>query len=292
MRIENPRSGNTGAINTSTRNIPAKSPTVTNKLSILPTLNIQSNAMLPHIKILSLWEIAHYWHDCDPRVSQTHHLPLKVRDTLLVFATEFGSSLNIRVEQSKAYLLEAINHAPRLTARHYRHSFKKSIESKVFGKRFFSKMYLTRSQLARWCLNNNEELPKFWFPDNDKFPYIAEGDLSNEITAGGRYKVQLLYDDRPKPSSSAAPQEQPIAATVNENAVKAAQASHAATNAIKDRFIHFFNEEGQNCPSKKAAAEYFFDTLHETQEKLLFSNREAAVRTLLDALRAHKKKTK
>ena len=68
--------------------------------------------MLPHVKILSLWEIAHYWHDYDPRVSQTHHLPLKVRDTLLVFATEFGSSLNIRVEQSKAYLLDAINYVP------------------------------------------------------------------------------------------------------------------------------------------------------------------------------------
>ncbi len=248
--------------------------------------------MLPHIKILSLWEIAHYWHDCDPRVSQTHHLPLKVRDTLLVFSMEFGSSLSLRVEQNKAWLLDGIHAAPRFTARHYRHSFKKAIDNKVFGKRFFSKIYFSRSQLARWCLSKNETLPKFWFPDNDKFPYIAEGDLSDEITAGGRYKVQLLYDDRPKPSSSKAPQEQPITATVNENAVKAAQASHAATNAIKDRFIHFFSEEGQNCPSKKAAAEYFFDRLHEKQEKLLFSNREAAVRTLLDALRAHQKKAK
>lgn len=195
--------------------------------------------MLAHVKILSLWEIAHYWHDYDPRISQTHHLPLKVSDALLVLSMEYGSSLNLRVEQDKAYLLEIINKAPRFTARHYRHSFKKAIDRKVFGKRFYSKIYLSRSQLARWCINNNEPLPKFWFPDNDKFPYIAEGDLSDEISMGGRYKVQLLYDDRVKPSGEPS-QEQLIVATVNENAIRAANAKHASRNAIKARFIGFY----------------------------------------------------
>ena len=248
--------------------------------------------MLAHVKVLSLWEVAHYWHDFDPRVSQTHHLPLKVRDTLLVFSMEFGSSLSIRVEQDKAYMLEIYNAAPRFTARHYRHSFKNAIDKKVFGKRFFSNMFITRSQLARWCISKNESLPKFWFPDNDKFPYNADGDISDEITANGRYKVQLLYDDRTIPSSSEAPQVQPIVATVNENAVKAAQASHAAMNAIKEKFIHFFSEETQNYPSKKAAAEQFYSTLHEAQEKLLFASEEAATRTLLDALRSSEKNNK
>lgn len=248
--------------------------------------------MLVHVKILSLWEVAHYWNDCDPRTSLTHQLPLKVRDTLLVFAIEFRNSLSIRVEKEKAYQLEIINKAPRFTARHYRHMFKKAIDRRVFGKRFFSKMYISRSQFARWCVKNNEPLPKFWFPDNNKFPYKAEGDISDEISDGGRYLVQLLYDDRPKATNGKADKEQPIATTVNENAVKAANASHAATNAIKDRFIHFYNEEGQNCPSRKAAAEYFFDTHIEVKEQLLFASRDTAVRTLLDALRASKKKSK
>lgn len=239
-----------------------------------------------------MWEVAHYWHDCDPRVSQTHHLPLKVRDTLLVFSQEFGNSLSIRVEQDQAYKLEIYKAAPKLTARHYRHSFKNAIDKKVFGKRFFSKMFITRSQLARWCISKNEPLPKFWFPDNDKFPYKAEGNLTDEITANGRYKVQLLYDDREKPTSSESPQEQPIAATVNENAAKAARASHAATNAIKASFIRFYDKEGQICPNKKAAAKYFFDTLLKTQEQLLFASKDTAVRTLLDALRSHQKKSK
>lgn len=248
--------------------------------------------MLAHIKTLSIWEIAHYWNDLDPRASTTHKLPLKVRDTLLVLAGWCGKKLAYRVEHDKAYKYEIYKQAPRFTARHYRHTIQKAIDNKVFGKRFFSHMYISRSQLARLCVANNQPLPEFWFPDNEKFPYSAIGDISDETTVDGRYKLILIYDDT-EPSTADTENEQVTAATVSSNAVKAAQASHAPTNAIKDRFIHFFfSEEGQNCPSKKAAAEYFYDTLHETQEKLLFANREAAVRTLLDALRSHQKKAK
>lgn len=244
--------------------------------------------MLVHVKNLSLWEIAHYWHDFDPRTTKTHHLPLKVRDTLLVLSMTYSKKLSVRVEVEKAYLLELIGHAPRFTARHYKQSFKKAMDNKIFGKQFYSRMFLTRSQLARWCVEHNEPLPKFWFPDNEKFPYDATGDLADEITVGGRYKVMMLYDDTVKPSSEAS-QDQPIVATVNENAVKAANAKHASRNAIKSRFISFYQSEGSNHPSKTASAEHFYDSLDDKQEKLLFENKDAAIRTLLDALRAHLK---
>lgn len=247
--------------------------------------------MLVHVKNMSLWEVAHYWHDCDPRESKTHHLPLKVRDTLLVLSMTYSKKLCLRVEHDKAYLLELIGHAPRFTARHYKHSFKKAIDNKVFGKQFYSRMFITRSQLARWCLQHNEPLPKFWFPDNEKFPYDTTSDLSDEITVGGRYKLMMLYDDTAKPSGEPS-QDQPIAATVNENAVKAANAKHARRNAIKARFISFCQTEGSNHPSKTASAEHFFDSLDEKQERLLFDNKDAAIRTLLDALRTHLKEAK
>lgn len=221
----------------------------------------------------------------------THQLPLKVRDTLMVLSTWCGKKVAFRVEREKAYLQEILKKTPRFTARHYRHSFKKAIDNKVFGKRFFSNMFISRSQLARQCVAHNESLPKFWFPDNEKYPYDTTGDLNDEVSVGGRYKLILIYDDTEKPSDKSK-NEQPIAVTVGSNAVKAAQASHAATNAIKDRFIRFFSEEGQNCPSKKAAAEYFYNTLLEMREQLLFVSKDAAIRTLLDALRANKKKTK
>lgn len=246
--------------------------------------------MLVHVTILSLWEIAHYWHDCDPRESKTHNLPLKVRDTLLVLSINFGKKLSLRAEQNKAYLLEILNQAPRFTARHYRQTFNKSIDSKIFGKRFFSKMFVTRSQLGRWCMKHKEPLPNFWFPDNDKYPFKETGDISDEITAYGRYKVQLLYDDTVTESDDPG-QGQSVVTSVNENAVRAANAKHASTNKIKERFIAFYREQGSNYSGKKSAAESFFDSLDEQKEKLLFLGKEQATRTLLDALRATLKGT-
>lgn len=250
-----------------------------------------ADTMLAHIKNLSIWEIAHYWHGYDPRESKTHHLPLKVRDTLLVLSMTYSKKLCLRVEIEKAYMLEFIGYAPRFTARHYRHSFKKAIDNKVFGKQFFSRMFITRSQLGRWCIEHNEPLPQFWFPDNEKFPFNATGDLSEEITAGGRYKLILLYDDTVNHSDEPS-QEQPIVATVNENAIRAAKAKHAQRNAIKERFISFYQTEGDNYPSKTDSAGHFFDTLDKHKEQLLFNTKETAIRTLLDALRAHLKKSK
>lgn len=247
--------------------------------------------MLVHVKTLSVWEIAHYWHGLDPRESTTHRLPLKVRDTLLVLSMWCGKKLAYRVEHENVLRMEILKNAPRFTARHYRHTIKKAIDSKVFGKRFFSNMHVARSQLARLCISNNQPLPEFWFPDNEKYPYAATGDISEETTVGGRYKLILLYDDTEEPSGKLE-NEQQVAATVSNNAVKAAQASHAATNAIKDRFICFYIDEGQDHPSRTAAAAHFFDSLHDLKEKTLFAHKEAAVRTLLDALRAHQKLAK
>lgn len=247
--------------------------------------------MLVHLKTLSLWEVAHYWHNIDPRESTSHRLPLEVRDTLLVLSMWCGKKLAYRVEHESTLRMEILKELPRYTARHYRHTIKKAIDSKVFGKRFFSNMHVSRSQLARLCVSNNEPLPKFWFPDNDKYPYAATGDISEETTVGGRYQLVLIYDDS-KPTTNEAENDQEIAATVSSNAVKAAQASHAPINAIKDRFIQFFVSEGENHPSKKAAAEYFFGSLHELKEQTLFAHKESAVRTLTDALRDYQKKNK
>jgi len=153
---------------------------------------------LVHIKTLSLWEIAHYWHDLDPRESTTHKLPLKAQNTLRVLSMWCGKKLAYRVENDKAYLLEIYQRVPRYTARHYRNTFKKAVDNKLFGKQFFSRLNISRSQLARLCLQHNEPLPDFWFPDNDKFPYDLTGDLNDEVTAEGLYKLILIYDDSEK----------------------------------------------------------------------------------------------
>lgn len=248
--------------------------------------------MIVHVKSLSLWEIAHYWHGLDPRQSTTHRVPLKARDTLLVLAMWCSKKIAYRVEREKSYLMEALKQAPRFTARHYRSTFKKAIDSKVFGKQFFSSLRIGRSQLARLCIQHNEPLPEFWFPDNEKYPFLMAGDVG-ELTANGRYELILIYDDSDEPAENTAP-EHPISVTVtvNENAVKAAQASHAPINAIKARFVSFHESEGHTFKSKAAAARSFFDSLHDTEEKLLFDHKDAATRTLLDALREYRKNAK
>lgn len=242
--------------------------------------------MLVHIKNLSIWEIAHYWHDCDPRKTGTHSLPLNVRDTLLVLATSYSKKLFLRVDKEKLFMLDVYNKSARLTGRHYRHTFKKAIDNKVFGKRFFSNMFITRSQLAHWCIEHKESMPKFWFPDNEKFPYQPAGDLQDEITVGGRYKLVLLYDYSEKSNQEPQQPHTSGVATVSENAVKAANMKHASTNLIKSRFIDFNLTRAAEFSSKAESARIFFDSL-ESKERLLFVSKESAVRTFTDALRQH-----
>lgn len=202
-----------------------------------------------------------------------------------------GKKLAFRVEHEKAYLVEVLREASRFTARHYRQSFKKAVDSKVFGKQFFSKIVVTRSHLARLCLEHNEPLPKFWFPDNEKYPFDSADGWLDEMTAGGRYALISIYDDTPDVSDN--PQrEQTTAVTVTSNAVRAAKAKHAGTNEIKSRFIRFFKGEGDGYPNKRSAAKHFFKVGLIEKERLLFLGEEAAIRTLLDALRADKKPSK
>lgn len=241
--------------------------------------------MLVHIKTLSIWEIAHYWHDCDPRKTGTHSLPLNVRDTLLVLATSYSKKLFLRVDKEKLFMLDVYNKSARLTGRHYRHIFKKAIDNKVFGKRFFSNMFITRSQLAHWCIDHKEPMPKFWFPDNEKYPYEANDNLQDEITVGGRYKLVLLYDYSEKPIESESQANSGVA-TVNENAIKAANAKHASTNAIKARYVDFYLSHTDQFASKADAARKFFNTLP-SKEQLLFVSEESATRTFTAALRKH-----
>jgi len=124
----------------------------------------------------------------------------------------------------------------------------------------------------------------------DELPQVLEYIMAHRL-----HEVASALLDKPL---GQAPAEQPSdnseneQATVSQNAAKAAQAKHSRTNEIKARFIQFFEAEGQNFPSKKAAASSFFDSLHDIQEKLFFDHKDAAVRTLLNALRDHEKKRK
>jgi hypothetical protein len=243
--------------------------------------------MLVHVKTLSLWEIAHYWHDCDPRLSSTRQIPLKVRDTLLVLTKTSSCKISLYVEKHRAYLLKLFSYIQQIATECFLQNLQESIDKKVFDKRLFNCMLMTRNELARWCIENNEPLPKFWFPDNDKYPYDLEGD---EMVDSERYEFILIHDETKKTVTNSVIKPK-VTPTVSSNAIKAANAKHAGTNAIKDRFICFYLAESSKYPSKKATAENFFNSL-DKREQLSFSTCETAARTFLDALRKHEKQTK
>lgn len=245
--------------------------------------------MLVHVKTLSLWEIAHYWHDCDPRTSSTHQIPLKVRDTLLVLIKTPNKKFSVFVEKRNAYLLKLFRCIQEICTESFLQNLQKSIDQKAFDKRLFNGMFLTRNALARWCIENNEPLPKFWFPDNNKYPYDLDDD--EEIENSERYKFLVVYDGTKK-ADSELEVKQPTPITVNNNATKAAKAKHAPTNAIKDKFISFYQIEGNKYPSKTAAAKHFFNSLDKQKEQLLFNTCETAKRALLEALREYEKQIK
>ncbi len=243
--------------------------------------------MLVHIKTLSLWEIAHYWHDCDPRLSSTHQIPLKVRDTLLVLAKTSNNKVFVFVEKHRAYLLKLFSYIQQISTECYLQNLQESIDKKVFDKRLFNCMLMTRNELACWCIENNEPLPKFWFPDNDKYPYDLDDD---EMVDSEYYEFLLIYDGTKKTVSESIIKPN-AALTVSSNAAKAANAKHAGTNALKNRFISYYLAESSKYPSKKATAEHFFNSL-DKREQLSFNTCETATRTFLNALRKHEKQAK
>lgn len=244
--------------------------------------------MLAHVKTLSLWEIAHYWHDCDPRASTTHQIPLKVRDTLLVLIKTPDKKISVFVEKRNSFLFKLLRYVQESCTEYFLANLQKSIDKKIFDKSLFSNMFLSRNALARWCIENKEPLPKFWFPDDTRYPYDLEDD---ELIENSQRFEFLDVHDGTKKTDSVLEVKQSTPISINSNAVRAANAKHAQTNTIKSRFIIFHLSECKNYSSKKAVAEYFFATL-DKREQLLFTSCETATRAFLDALRKHEKQVK
>ena len=112
--------------------------------------------MLMHVNTLSLWEIAHYWHDCDPRISTTHQIPLKVRDTLLVLIKAPNKQFSVFVEKRRAYLLKLLSYIQEICTESFLQNLQNSIDRKLFNKCLFNSMLMSRNTFARWCIENNE----------------------------------------------------------------------------------------------------------------------------------------
>lgn len=139
------------------------------------------------------------------------------------------------------------------------------------------------------CLLSEPSLEDFALSSDESRTAKEVDELPDVLRYIEEHNLESLITEKPADESA---NEQPIVATVSSNAVKAANVKHAPKNAIKDKFIQFYQTDGSKFSGKKAAATHFFDSLDEKQEKLQFNSKDAAIRTLLDALRKHLKEGK
>lgn len=139
------------------------------------------------------------------------------------------------------------------------------------------------------CLLSEPSLEDFALSSNESRIAKEVDELPNVLRYIEEHNLESLITEKPADEPT---NEQPIVATVSSNAVKAANVKHAPKNAIKEKFIQFYQTDGSKFSGRRAAATHFFDSLDEKQEKLQFNSKDAAIRTLLDALRKHLKKEK
>lgn len=210
--------------------------------------------MLVHVNTLSLWEIAHYWHDCDPRASNTHQIPLEVRDTLLVLIKTPNKKFSVFVEKRKAYLFKFFRYIQEVCTESFLQNLQKSIEKKLFDKRLFNSMLITRNTLACWCIENNEPLPKFWFPDNDKYTYDLE---NQEMEDADRYEFLLVYDGVKK-TNSESEVKQPVSLSVSSNAIKAAKVKPGESVNF-NKLVALRSAFGVNCAESAMHLKAFYN---------------------------------
>ncbi len=158
------------------------------------------------------------------------------------------------------------------------------LEGKMIPRKFLHSGLVSNPSLEDFAMPAGSPIAR----EVDEFPevlkYIEFNQLENLISVTNPYSV--LSDNA---IVNTQVDLQPIIVTVTNNASKAAKARHAQKNSIKDRFILFYQAESAKFSTMKAAAENFFDSLDEKTEKLQFDSKDAAVRTLLDALRDFRK---
>jgi hypothetical protein len=220
---------------------------------------------------LSLWEIAHRWHNADPFHSKTiADIPLDVKDTLRNLAAEVYYE---RLYSSLLLKYEANTHKPvfkrnwpffwkktwlHLPVSHYEKEFKAAINNK-FDPSFLQSVMISFWELEYWCNEFQIPFPDFWIRSIDRngtkapFPgaivFIQEEDESDSEDhkfSGEKFK--------------------------SEKHSQAAHKSHDKKNQLKRRCVQFsLTEKGSN----NQIALRFYDSLSE-QEKTLSSAQNAA----------------
>ncbi len=240
----------------------------------------ETGLMTLYIDELSIWEIAHRWHNADPSHSETvKDIPLEVKDTLRNLATEvyheeLYSTLLLEREAERGILKPYFKrNFPFFWKKtwyfvpvsHYTKEFEAVINNDI-DPTFLKSIMIPHWELEYWCRENQIPFPDFWrrsitMEGNEApSPYFAEFSIDEDNTTIDGEK------------------------TKSESHQRAAYSRHEPANALKREFIQF--AEGRDGSLNKLAGQFYKSLPEEKKKKLIPSNAE---RTLSQALSKYRR---
>lgn len=153
--------------------------------------SIQGARGLTTFIALSVWEIAHRWHNLDPNATDPKNLPLPVQDTLRSLCQDlvrqaipagdpggedFGVTFTFPKYDAwyKAANADerAFGYWAALDMHTQRHretvaGLERCVEQRVYDRQKLDSVYVTIFSLERFCKLNYLPKPEFWFPGDD-----------------------------------------------------------------------------------------------------------------------------
>lgn len=213
-----------------------------------------------YLELLSVWEIAHRWHDVDQDATDPAKLPVPVKESMRELMFALNVCLNPYDAQSEEIQREYLWFGfPKTT---FAKRLEADLNSGKFDKDFLQSTFIRRNELPKWLRTREIVLPSFWYSaaEVEQSRRAIEGPASKEVRAIA-----------PKANTS-------------EKARKAALKRHEPVQRIKDQLYEFYNasrESGREL-SQAEAVRRFMDTCDPESLRLLSPTN--AERTLKDAL--------
>lgn len=228
---------------------------------------------------LSIWEIAHRWHNADTSHSKTiADIPLEVKDTLRnltaeVYYENLYSTLPLEREAengiNKPFFTRNYPYFWKKTwyfvpVSHYTTEFKAVMKNEI-DPVFLQSVMIPHWELEYWCKEYQVPFPEFWVRS------VAFGGNKAPFPNA----TEFVQDEESDTNHNEAKDEK----TKSENHRHAANVRHEPVNQLKRECVKFsLGKEGSNAEIVKK----FLNSLPNERKKILSENN--AVRTLSEAL--------
>lgn len=125
--------------------------------------------MSPIPKYLSLWELAHRWHDAVPSTTDDSSVTREIRDTLLTLIEGVVSSKINVYDVSVAWIVDGEKkHSPALyefPVEEVPQEFEEMFNSSIFHRDILQTYCMSVEGVFYWCMRDGYDPPDFCIPD-------------------------------------------------------------------------------------------------------------------------------